>query len=228
MSNKIWDEAKTSINVDNLMMGPYFSYQAFYTPRHLLFTLSRYKFVAKMLPEDEKIKVLELGCSEGLGTLMLAENAGHVTGVDFDADAISYAQDVLTQYDRCNVSFVHSNFLGEFFGNFRSVISLDVIEHISQSDEDKFMQTICDNLAEDGFCCIGTPNITASQYASEPSKKGHVNLFDAPRLKRLLGQYFENVFLFGMNDEVVHTGFYPMSHYLMALACGKLKNARNR
>jgi hypothetical protein len=24
-----------------------------------------------------------------------------------------------------------------------------------------------------------------------------------------------------MNDEVVHTGFYPMCHYLFALACGK-------
>jgi len=26
--------------------------------------------------------------------------------------------------------------------------------------------------------------------------------------------------VFSMNDEVVHTGFHPMAHYLMALACG--------
>jgi hypothetical protein len=24
-----------------------------------------------------------------------------------------------------------------------------------------------------------------------------------------------------MNDETVHTGFYPMAHYLIALCCGK-------
>jgi hypothetical protein len=27
--------------------------------------------------------------------------------------------------------------------------------------------------------------------------------------------------LFSMNDETVHTGFYPMAHYLIALCCGK-------
>jgi len=27
------------------------------------------------------------------------------------------------------------------------------------------------------------------------------------------------VFVFSMNDEVVHTGFYPMAHYLLAVAC---------
>ena len=26
---------------------------------------------------------------------------------------------------------------------------------------------------------------------------------------------------FSMNDEVVHTGFYPMAHYFFALCCGK-------
>ncbi len=34
-------------------------------------------------------------------------------------------------------------------------------------------------------------------------------------------KYFENVFLFGMNDEVLHTGMYPMASYIMALGCGK-------
>ena len=34
-------------------------------------------------------------------------------------------------------------------------------------------------------------------------------------------RYFENVFVFGMNDEVVHTGFYPMCHYIFVLGTGK-------
>ena len=40
-------------------------------------------------------------------------------------------------------------------------------------------------------------------------------------LKSLLSKYFHNVFIFSMNDEVVHTGFYPMAHYLFALCCDK-------
>jgi len=35
-----------------------------------------------------------------------------------------------------------------------------------------------------------------------------------------MDRHFYNVFLFSMNDEVVHTGFYPMSHYLLAMSCG--------
>src|SRR5262249_34885242 len=31
---------------------------------------------------------------------------------------------------------------------------------------------------------------------------------------------FDNVFMFGMNDEVVHTGYAPMCHYLWSLAVG--------
>jgi hypothetical protein len=33
--------------------------------------------------------------------------------------------------------------------------------------------------------------------------------------------YFHNVFVFSMNDEVVHTGYYPMAHYLFAVCAGK-------
>ena len=101
------------------------------------------------------------------------------------------------------------------------MISLDVIEHIPQSDEDSFMTTVCANLGDAGLCLIGTPNITAAQYASPRSAVGHVNLFDAERLASLIGRYFEQVLTFGMNDEVVHTGFYPMCHYLFALGIVK-------
>ena len=37
-------------------------------------------------------------------------------------------------------------------------------------------------------------------------------------------KYFHHVFLFGANDEVVHTGFLPMAHYLIAVGCRKRKS----
>ena len=41
---------------------------------------------------------------------------------------------------------------------------------------------------------------------------------------KLIGdKYFENSFLFSMNDEVVHTGFGPMAHYLIILGVGLKK-----
>jgi 2-polyprenyl-3-methyl-5-hydroxy-6-metoxy-1,4-benzoquinol methylase len=76
----------------NFVLGPYFANQALKAPRHLLFTLARYKCAAKMLIPGVASSVLELGCGEGFGTLLLAEGENDVTGVDFDDAAIDHAQ----------------------------------------------------------------------------------------------------------------------------------------
>lgn len=198
-------------------LGPYFADQLLNKPRHLLFSLSRYKFASRLLPADRPVKVLELGCAEGIGTLLLAENGHQVTAIDFDANAIKYAQQSIRNE---RITFLADDFVGKQYGQFNAIVSLDVIEHVAPDQEQNFLDTIVANLARDGFCVIGTPNETASPYASQQSQIGHVNLYTAERLARSLGRYFDNVFMFGMNDEVVHTGFYPMCHYLFALGCG--------
>ena len=220
MSDKVWNAVKKSLKNQKLQLGPYFSFQALDTPRHFLFSLSRYKFAARLLPQNKKIRVLELGCQEGMGTILLGETGHQVLGVDFDEDAIRHAQKSIK---KDNILFRADDFMGKRFGKFKAVVSLDVIEHIKADHEDRFLKTICANLCSSGFALIGTPNITARQYASKCSEVGHVNLYSAERLDTLLRKNFDNVFIFGMNDEVVHTGFYPMCHYLVALACGLKK-----
>lgn len=216
MSNKVWSAIKKDLKKQTLRLGPYYS-QILDTPRHFLFAMSRYKFAARMLPQNKKIRILELGCQEGIGALLLGEAGHQVLGVDFDKDAILYAQNNIIKN---NISFRSADFMGKRFGKFQAVVSLDVIEHINRKREDKFLKTICVNLLTSGFALIGTPNVTAEQYASKYSRAGHVNLYSAERLETFLRKYFDNVYIFGMNDEVIHTGFYPMCHYLMALACG--------
>jgi 2-polyprenyl-3-methyl-5-hydroxy-6-metoxy-1,4-benzoquinol methylase len=178
--------------------------------------LARYKFAARMLPQDRTVTVLEVGCSEGIGTLMLAERGHEVLGIDADAEAVAHANKVLK---KPNVRFESRDFIGQRIGKFDAVVSLDVIEHIDRGDEAAFMDSIRENLVGEGICVIGTPNDLASQYASKASQIGHVNMFTAERLTELMRRHFVHVFPFGMNDEIVHTGFYPMCHYLMALAC---------
>ncbi len=68
---------------------------------------------------------------------------------------------------------------------------------------------------------IGTPSIESQVYASRESRLGHINCKSHKTLKALMAAYFRNVFIFSMNDEVVHTGFHPMAHYLFALCCSK-------
>ena len=75
-------------------------------------------------------------------------------------------------------------------------------------------------LAKDGAMIIGMPSLESQQYASAPSRAGHVNCKTEDGLRALMLRFFENVFLFGMNDEVLHTGYGPMCQYRLALACG--------
>ncbi|HMA64831.1 MAG: class I SAM-dependent methyltransferase [Fibrobacterota bacterium] len=212
----LWSEVAGRFGSETITLGNHWSYNLRNDPKRLAFVLSRYKFSAKMCRQGST--VLELGCSEGIGVPILSEFASEYTGVDMDKEAIDSAS---FNWPQGNVRFVNDDFLGKTYGSFDAVISLDVIEHIDHSIEHLFFKTVYDNLDIDGIAMIGTPNVTSSHYASAASQSGHINLFDYDRLRNTMQQLFTNVFMFGGNDEVVHTGFAPMSHYLYALGCGK-------
>lgn len=214
---RIWQKVRQRLSGEDIRLGRHWSYNIYNDPKRLAFVLSRYKFAAKMSACKGK-HILELGCSEGIGAPILGEFAAGYTGVDMDAEAIEAAR---VNWTDDKFTFIADDFLGKEFGVFDSLVCLDVIEHIDRSQEQCFLETIYRNLSEDGICIIGTPNITASEYASCASKEGHVNMFDADRLFETLKKIFFNVFLFGQNDEVVHTGFSPMAHFLIGLGCYK-------
>ena len=146
MSKEIWEKSKKIIGTHHsLELGPYYASQAKYSPRHLLFSLARNKFAAKMLSQTKKCNVLELGCGEGLGTILYSEMGHRVTGVDFDEDAINHAKISLKDL---GIRFVCDDFIcsTKLYGKFDTVVSIDVIEHIFQDKENKFFEIICSNL----------------------------------------------------------------------------------
>jgi 2-polyprenyl-3-methyl-5-hydroxy-6-metoxy-1,4-benzoquinol methylase len=189
-------------------------------PRHLLFILARCKFVAKML--SGKQRVLEVGCGDAFGSRLVLQEVGALTAVDFDAVFIKDANDRMDERWKFDCR-VHDMLSGpvEGGGPFEAAYTLDVIEHVAQADEDRFVSNIAQSLEEHGVLIVGTPSIQSQVYASEYSKMGHINCKDHQQLKELLLKYFHNVFIFSMNDEVVHTGYYPMAHYLFALCVGR-------
>jgi 2-polyprenyl-3-methyl-5-hydroxy-6-metoxy-1,4-benzoquinol methylase len=101
-----------------------------------------------------------------------------------------------------------------------AVINFDVIEHIDPSHAEQFVSAMANNCADDGLCVIGTPNITTKPYASAVTNAGHINLYDGQRLYEEVSKVFRRVIMFGANDELVHTGFLPMCHYLIAVGIG--------
>jgi hypothetical protein len=101
---------------------------------------------------------------------------------------------------------------------------LDVLEHINPKDEKDFINNICNSLEDGGVAIFGMPSLESQVFASKGSKEGHVNCQSGEELRSNLKQYFNQCFLFSMNDEVVHTGFSPMAHYLIALCVGPKVN----
>lgn len=187
-------------------------------PRRLLFVLARYKFVSRML--SGKQKVLEVGCGDAFGTRIVLQEVGEICAVDFDPVFVRDVSERMEERWKFECK-THDMLSGPVDGEFDAAYSLDVIEHIPQMHEDRFVANVAQSLSDNGVLIIGSPSIQSQAYASEPSKEGHVNCKDHRELRSLLEGHFHNVFIFSMNDEVVHTGFYPMAHYLFALCAGK-------
>ena len=175
-------------------------------PKRLTFTLSRYKFVSKLL--SGRANVLEIGCADAFGT-----------ATDFDP---VFIEDVKK---RMNPRWSFDAFVHDMLSdpvpprNYDGIYALDVLEHIDPSDEPVFMSNLVGSLAPHGAVVLGMPSLESQAYASPNSKAGHVNCKSLPSFREAMARYFHNVFIFSMNDEVVHTGYHKMAHYLLALGC---------
>jgi 2-polyprenyl-3-methyl-5-hydroxy-6-metoxy-1,4-benzoquinol methylase len=183
-------------------------------PKHLLFRLSRYKFVAKMLSGYGS--VLEIGCGDCFGTRLVQQEVKTLDATDFDPLFIEEAKGRMTDKWHFDV-FTHDMLSGPVSNRYDAVYALDVLEHISKTDELLFLKNSFDSLNLNGVGIIGMPTLESQVHASPASKIGHVNCKSMPDLKKLMHHYFNNVFMFSMNDEVVHTGYHPMAHYIFAI-----------
>jgi cyclopropane fatty-acyl-phospholipid synthase-like methyltransferase len=189
-------------------------------PRRLVFLLSRYKFVAKML--GGKKRVVEVGCADAFGTRLVVQEGCAVTVCDFDPVFVDDARDRMAAEGWACDARVHDILDGPVPpADYDAAFSLDVFEHIAPEKEDAFVGNIARSLTAAGVAVIGSPSLQSQAYASKASKEGHVNCKDGKAFRAVMERHFDNVFLFSMNDEVVHTGFHPMAHYLLCLCVGR-------
>jgi len=187
-------------------------------PKRLVFTLSRYKFVAKMLSGSQH--VLEVGCADAFGTRIVLQEVGKLTAIDFDP---SFVEDVNKRMsDRWPFNcVVHDMLAGPVPGHFDGAFALDVLEHIQPADEHVFLRNMVASLQPHGIAILGMPSLESQAYASEISRAGHINCKTMPDFRETMKRYFYNIFMFSMNDEIVHTGYHKMAHYSFAVCCGK-------
>lgn len=212
-------EVYTNIKIEEygreFKLGPYNAYHLMSDPKRIGFLFARYKFVAKMLEGQEK--ALEIGCQEGLGSLVVAKSVKKLVATDFYKPHIESCIERLSDVVD-NIEFKgHDIISGPIEEKFDAAYSLDVFEHIDPAQADVYMKNVVLSLREHGAFIVGIPSLESQKYASSGSKEGHINCMSGEDLRAFCRQYFHSVFMFGMNDEVVHTGFLPMAHYLIAL-----------
>jgi len=201
--------------IEPIKLGPWSSYSLLDDPKHLCFVLSRYKFCSKLL--EGKDNILEIGVGDALGTPLVAKIAKHILAIDSNEPIIESNKILLPKTIK-NIEFLYHNICkAPIDTTFDGAFSIDVIEHLDSDVEEAFMTNISKSLNSDGIYIMGTPNITASVYATYRSAVQHINLKSHASLRELMVKYYRNVLMFGMNDETLHTGFGDMAHYLFAV-----------
>jgi len=201
---------------ERIRLGMMSSHRWRMDPKVLLFSMARYKFVAKMLAG--KRDVLEIGCGDGWGTNIVIREVGSIHCVDMDPVLVKECEEMKTSGA---ISFgLHDLRRGPAAPKRDAAFLLDVLEHLEREDEDLFLKNVAASIKEEGVCIVGIPSLESQAYASKPSRATHVNCKSGDDLKETLFKHFKNVFLFSMNDEVVHTGYSKMAHYLLCLCTG--------
>ena len=204
-------------------LGIHTSYGWEMDPKRLGFTAARYKFVGKMF--EGKKSVLEVGCGDAFFSRVVGQHVGLLQVVDVNRSYIGSAyrnnpRNPGTLENKWGVVPYDWDILkGPLTGVFDAVYCLDLFEHISEED------VLLGNLARCApVCIVGTPSLESQVYASEISKLEHVNCKTKEGLRQAMKRHFREVFMFGMNDETLHTGI--MSAYLFALGINAQSTAK--
>ncbi len=156
--------------------------------------LAAYRY-ARELAVDRQ--VLDAGCGEGFGTVLLAETARRVTGIDYSRDAVKAAAE---KYRRPNLDFRQLDVyqLPGLDLRFDLITNFQVLEHLA--DPVQFLTAVRSALKPGGILMLTTPN----RLTSVSENPYHLHEYVADELLGLLRPLFGHVDLYSMmgNEKV--------------------------
>lgn len=143
--------------------------------------------------------VLEIGCGDGYGTAILAEQAARVTAVDVEAETVAHAA---AQYPDAGIDF--RTYDGERLpfdaGSFDAVVAFQVIEHVE--DDAGFVAEAHRVLRPGGVLLVTTPNRAHRVPPGEPLwNPFHVREYLPDELETVLRTVFTQVEVAGIRGE---------------------------
>ena len=113
-----------------------------------------------MADQAQSPRILDVGCSEGILEIILARKGFNVTGVDINAEALSFARDLLAREPeevRSRVRFVHGDLAQARLldDRFDTLVMGEILEHLE--DPQTLLNRSLDLIRPDGRVIITTP-----------------------------------------------------------------------
>jgi 2-polyprenyl-3-methyl-5-hydroxy-6-metoxy-1,4-benzoquinol methylase len=113
---------------------------------------NNYKLFTEILPK--KGNILDIGCGYGFLSYMLSYTSREriITGIDYDENKISIAQNGYTKND--NTSFHYANAMEYDFKNQDAIILSDVLHYLTESDQELLLEKCITKLNPSGMIVI--------------------------------------------------------------------------
>lgn len=167
--------------------------------------LKMYENIAKLV---KGLDVCDVGCGLGLGSLILAQEAKSVVGVEKIGVCSKFAQKC---FPVKNIKYVNEAIVQCSYpdDSFDAIVAIEVIEHIS--DYHGALKKMKQLLKNNGKLYISSPNRNNNGIKKDrPKNKYHIREWTIKEFKEILSLYFEDIEFFdhslkhqqGMNSEV--------------------------
>lgn len=110
--------------------------------------------------------IVDIGCGEGFYAIPFAKKTeGNYFAIDINEESLATVERKAAAKELDNIALYRSieHFLEEYNGEQVDIILTEVIEHMSENEAKRFIQTICANIHFDQFI-ITTPNADFNPY----------------------------------------------------------------
>ena len=156
--------------------------------------LAAYRFARENLPKGSR--VLDVGCGEAYGTALLSAGGSWVAGADVDPAVLRRARRrwpsvaAFVLFDGRSIPACDSSF--------DALVCFQVVEHVE--DDARAAAELARVLRTDGLALVTTPNrLLRLSPGERPWNRFHVREYDPDALGQLLGRFFRQVRIAGID-----------------------------
>ncbi len=157
----------------------------------------RYEYGARYVKGK---KVLDIGFGEGQGVRLLKQKgAKQVLGIDYDHNKVKRAR---KNYQTKGVKYqwLEASKLDSLKSKFGVIICFELIEHLTGTEQVRFVSMIKDRLVDDGVLVLSTPNrLVRPTKRKRPDNPFHEKELSVEELKDLFQKYFSRLEFCGLS-----------------------------